>query len=181
MAKCLPGCKCGKHNGNAGRGNKPCPVDCTCQKHREYTKQDRENAASAGRLCEPGCSCGRHKDHTCPSNCTCDKHHSTACPPMCQCERHTYRERPDAGYYWHGGAEGDLYASILLPAGYQRHKYVWYGLGRYDCHELDFAHMEAKVNIELDGPYHYHTPAEDILRDSRLHALGWKIIRIKHG
>jgi hypothetical protein len=46
---------------------------------------------------------------------------------------------------------------------------------------LDFAHIEAQCNIELDGPGHKSTPAQDAVRDKILRELGWKVIRIKHG
>ena len=49
--------------------------------------------------------------------------------------------------------------------------------GRY---RFDFAHLEGKIDIELDGPCHFQSREEDAKRDAVLRALGWKIIRIKH-
>jgi very-short-patch-repair endonuclease len=45
-------------------------------------------------------------------------------------------------------------------------------------YHLDFAHVEGKVNIELDGPCHDHSKNEE--RDTFLRTLGWKVIRINH-
>ena len=53
-------------------------------------------------------------------------------------------------------------------------------LGGNRHYNLDFAHLGAKVNIELDGPYHYNLPHEDAQRDAKLKELGWKVIRINH-
>ena len=65
----------------------------------------------------------------------------------------------------------EAYASILVPCGYKREFWV-------EKYRLDFAHPYAKVNIELDGPWHY--PNLDAERDAFLRALGWRIIRIRH-
>jgi Protein of unknown function (DUF559)/NUMOD3 motif len=77
-----------------------------------------------------------------------------------------------------GGAVGAAYAATLLPAGYVRERWVQWGETRYDRYRLDFAHMAAKVNIELDGPG--HDASGDLVRDLRLRALGWRVIRIAH-
>lgn len=65
----------------------------------------------------------------------------------------------------------------LEPLGWQW-RLKWYeGWG---CFEMDFCLMEAKVNIELDGPEHY-TPknrAKDAKRDAELERRGWRILRI---
>ena len=77
---------------------------------------------------------------------------------------------------WRGGEDGDVFASILCPLGYVRELQVRHAGRQYN---LDFAHPEVKVNIELDGLYHMSTPEEDTQRDATLKDLGWKIIRIK--
>lgn len=83
-----------------------------------------------------------------------------------------------------GGVVGDEFAAVLCPAGFVREHFLVYapqkgGAGRF---VLDFAHVSAKVNIELDGPYHWKsaTPEKDRHRDEILRKLGWKIIRIRH-
>lgn len=89
--------------------------------------------------------------------------------------------RPLAGNFsYSGGAVGNAFAAVLGPAGYERERYTVWGPERYDRYRGDFVHVAAKVNIELDGPFHRGDPVKDALRDSRLRTLGWKIIRIKH-
>lgn len=93
-----------------------------------------------------------------------------------------------AVYNWQGGKVGDEFAVVLCPAGFKReHRFMYgehvimtaYGLRRRSFN-LDFAHVEGKINIELDGPGHKSTPIEDEARDAILRANGWRIIRIKH-
>ena len=55
-----------------------------------------------------------------------------------------------------------------------------WGPGQNDRYHLDFAHLEAKINIELDSPYHAASVIEDIVRDRRLRSMGWNVIRIEH-
>lgn len=74
------------------------------------------------------------------------------------------------------------FAKILVPAGYVmdqvkilfRHRK---GVGHYT---LDFAHPEAKIDIEIDEPYHRKgkMPLRDKRRDEHVRAAGWKVIRI---
>jgi very-short-patch-repair endonuclease len=45
---------------------------------------------------------------------------------------------------------------------------------------MDFAHIEGKIDIELDGLGHKASSEEDAVRDKILRLYGWKIIRIKH-
>jgi hypothetical protein len=148
-------------------------------------------------LCPPGCLCGRHKRKKCPPGCPCDRHTVRTSLALSSALASAWREgkyvnrpngsalqigqrRPGQGLHWRGGATGDLFAAFLCPAGYVREYWIRWGSGRNDHYKVDFAHPEAKVNIELDGPFHHTTPADDALRDSRLRALGWKIIRIQH-
>lgn len=69
-----------------------------------------------------------------------------------------------------GGSTGDDFAAVLCPAGY-----VSYGPGSHSRFVLDFAHVEAMVCFELDGPSHRATVEEDRQRDEV------RVIRIKHG
>lgn len=55
---------------------------------------------------------------------------------------------------------------------------------QYQIHyyQLDFALVEEKIDIEIDGDQHYldeRIVKSDILRNEYLENLGWKIIRIK--
>ncbi len=75
-----------------------------------------------------------------------------------------------------------MFARILEPAGYVmdkvkipfRHRR---GIGHYT---LDFAHPEAKVDIEIDESYHRRgkIPLRDKRRDTCVREAGWKVIRI---
>jgi hypothetical protein len=79
--------------------------------------------------------------------------------------------------YWMGGADGEEYARILLPAGYVREHCVWLGHPDFRMAVMDFAHLAARVDIELDGIM--HIGLKDGLRDSLLKAEGWRVIRIR--
>jgi len=53
---------------------------------------------------------------------------------------------------------------------------------RIHLYQLDFALIEEKIDIEIDGNQHYSNEKaikRDIRRDEYLENLGWKIIRIK--
>ena len=50
--------------------------------------------------------------------------------------------------------------------------------GEYFYFVPDFACMELKLIIELDGGYHYHQQEKDEKRDQILQSLGFRIIRI---
>lgn len=88
--------------------------------------------------------------------------------------------RTSGNFGYSGGDTGDAFAAVLCPVGYVREYLIQYGPDRYDRYKVDFAHLEAKVVIELDGPYHQATKEEDLCRDERLRLLGWKVIRINH-
>jgi hypothetical protein len=96
--------------------------------------------------------------------------------------------RKIALHSWRGGKTGDAFATVLCPAGFIREHQVFYGdrvqkVGhglRRKKFQLDFAHVEGKIDIELDGPTHWATKKHDAERDTILRALGWKIIRINH-
>jgi hypothetical protein len=66
----------------------------------------------------------------------------------------------------------------LCEAGYEMNK-VTVPLPKGGRYLLDFAHREAKVNIEIDGKSHVGREKLDALRDEYLRFLGWKVIRIK--
>jgi hypothetical protein len=78
-----------------------------------------------------------------------------------------------------GGEDGEAYATVLCPAGFIREVIVILSPGRSNLAVCDFAHPDAKVDIELDGVGHYGTAESDRIRDSKLRGLGWKVIRIR--
>lgn len=104
-------------------------------------------------------------------------------------EAYTQEERQlKAKNTFDGGQIAADFAAVLCPVGFIFDKHhVWFGhkissIGRRSGHcRMDFAHVEAKVNIELDGPSHYKNTQnrKDFERDAILRSLGWKIIRIR--
>jgi hypothetical protein len=103
-------------------------------------------------------------------------------------EEHRTKLGEIAAYNWMGGSTGEDFAAVLCPAGFVREHRIHYGdyvvktgFGpRRKIFNLDFAHVEGKINIELDGSRHKTTAEEDAVRDIILRGLGWRIIRIKH-
>lgn len=90
------------------------------------------------------------------------------------------RRSTSGNFGFTGGKTGEQYATVLCPAGYVREHLIQYAPGRRNCFKVDFAHLAAKVVIELDGPHHQATEEDDACRDQVLRALGWKVIRISH-
>lgn len=103
-------------------------------------------------------------------------------------EEHKDRIAKVAQRNWEGGQTGDDLNKLVAPAGFVREHRIHYGepcirtgFGlRRKSFNLDFAHVEGRVNIELDGPCHKSLPAADEERDAILRNLGWRVIRIKH-
>jgi very-short-patch-repair endonuclease len=62
---------------------------------------------------------------------------------------------------------------ILTPAGFQPE----YPIGNRIA---DFAHLEAKIIVECDGPTHKYPCAwkKDQVRDAYLNKLGWRVIHV---
>lgn len=151
-----------------------CPPDCRCAKHTRFTR----------RLCDINCTCARHT-HTNERSATVRQRWSSGefkdrpknlCSLGCKCGKHLPQP-----HRFRGGRTGDDFAAVLCPVGFVReHRifYTSYPQRRY--YQLDFAHVEAKVNIELDGPYHLSSEEDDKLRDTLLRSKGWKVIRIRH-
>lgn len=79
-------------------------------------------------------------------------------------------------YFW-GGTVAEAFAKVLCPVGFERERHIF-----LDGHRIsmDFVHMTGKVDIELDGPYHYGHALGDVERDRLMKADGWMIIRIEH-
>lgn len=73
------------------------------------------------------------------------------------------------------------FAGVLCPQGYIIDYSIGCGKGsgKGRHYVLDFAHPEAKVDIEIDGSSHKERQAHDAKRDACLRGLGWKVIRIK--
>ena len=89
------------------------------------------------------------------------------------------------GNHWNGGQGQEpnelqqLYADLLIPLGYETEYIVQWG-GRGERYRLDFALVEEKIDIEIDGSSHAGKEDRDDLRDAILRIFGWKIIRINH-
>jgi hypothetical protein len=72
------------------------------------------------------------------------------------------------------------FASVLCPAGYLMDEVnipTCRGQGHH--YTLDFAHIEARVNIEIDGATHKRKVEADATRDAFMRSIGWRVIRIK--
>lgn len=96
----------------------------------------------------------------------------------------TLKNRAQQSKTFTGGQTGDDFAAVLCPAGFVREWIVvWGDDGGKDRFVMDFAHVDGKINIELDGPGHRRksTLELDSLRDQVLQLMGWRVIRIKHG
>ena len=72
-----------------------------------------------------------------------------------------------------------IYADIFLPLGYVEDHPVQWG-ERGERYRLDFALVEEKICIEIDGSSHKGKEEHDELKDATLKAFGWKVIRINH-
>lgn len=80
-----------------------------------------------------------------------------------------------------GGKTGLAYARFLVPVGFvQEFQIRWGPNSARDHFNLDFAHPELKINVELDGPGHIGSPRENWERDEILRHFGWIIVRVPH-
>lgn len=71
------------------------------------------------------------------------------------------------------------YADLLQPLGYSWHHIIKVdGSGLH--YTLDFAQVENRINIEIDGSSHKGRQEKDNRRDLFLRNLGWKVIRVRH-
>lgn len=70
-----------------------------------------------------------------------------------------------------------ILAPHLLPHGFGT-RLRWFEGAM--CFELDFAHIDRKLNVEIDGPEHRWPKrvAKDNARDEALAVRGWKILRV---
>lgn len=156
--------------GSGGNG-KPCKVGCKCHKHSH----------PGGDPCPPGCMCKKHDGIRLSRQAT---EYWSRLSPLESLRRRLAVSRGDprsstSGRLGRtGGQTGIEFARVLCPVGYIQEFQVNYGPGQAAHYKLDFAHPGAKVNIELDGPYHHS--GNDHARDTRLRALGWRVIRISH-
>jgi len=80
------------------------------------------------------------------------------------------------------------FQSILEPLGFVRECAVKTkghstGLSAPDCYKLDFGDPKTKVAMELDGSCHHTLTSKmkDEKKELVLEALGWKIVRVRHG
>jgi hypothetical protein len=93
-----------------------------------------------------------------------------------------------APHNFRGGSTADAYALILCPVGFIREYHFTYGVPsvatngvglRRPRYQMDFVHLEGKINIELDGLRHKASAEHDNRRDAILREHGWKVIRIR--
>lgn len=91
--------------------------------------------------------------------------------------------KKDGRQHFTGGKVADAFAEVLCPAGFIREYRFYYARGIHSYFQLDFAHLEGKICIELDGPSHFNgrTPLDDKQRDEVIRHFSWRVIRIKHG
>lgn len=70
----------------------------------------------------------------------------------------------------------DVFIDAWLPLPVCQHVVPLPGGGHF---RLDFAYVETKLAIEVDGPHHQlpEVQAADARRDARLERLGWKVLR----
>lgn len=78
-----------------------------------------------------------------------------------------------------GGKTGEDFSKLLEPIGFVREYVLFYDNDRGHA-VMDFAHLQLKINVELDGPYHQASKEHDEKRDEALSAKGWIVLRIKH-
>lgn len=71
------------------------------------------------------------------------------------------------------------YAALLCPLGYIMDFPVSTGRGRGHHYVLDFALLESKTDVEIDGSSHRGRSNHDRERDVSLRALGWRVIRVR--
>jgi hypothetical protein len=100
------------------------------------------------------------------------------------------KDRQENGIRFRGGLSQEPtafvkeMAKILLPAGFVQEYPVSRGIGsgKGGSYRLDFAHIEGKINIECDGPYHRSLKRKfrDEKKDLFLKSQGWKVIRVQH-
>lgn len=79
-----------------------------------------------------------------------------------------------------GGKIADMFAEVLCPIGFIREYKFYYARGIHSYFQFDFAHLEGKICIELDGQTHRHTQMYDNQRDEIVKHFGWRVIRIRN-
>jgi hypothetical protein len=167
---CLPGCCCGRHSREprSAETKERIARTLTGHRHNEQTRQKMSDSHKGVPLSEVH----RLAIETANPTRFAGKTHSSE----------TRRRIAEAFYgnnFFRGGLEGDAYAAILCPVGFVR-EFCWiWGPDRIrDKYYLDFAQLDSKTNIELDGPY--HDSSNDVIRDARLRLHGWRVVRIQH-
>lgn len=165
-----------------------CASNCICGRHKHM-----------GNPCLPGCTCKRHQNGSKPLP-PGEKRLWTPWPkgkkrgPQSPEHRarngdvrrgkpiHSPEQRKKRSELcWHSFTGGDIaadFARVLCPVGFVREHSVLWGKGN-ERFRLDFAHIDGKVCIELDGSSHRSTKEYDDMRDALLRTMGWRVIRIK--
>jgi len=93
------------------------------------------------------------------------------------------RENPDkVPYKLNHYSKGRSYAEEYWKTVLDSNDMIYveqYQIGPY---QLDFAFLDKKIDLEIDGDQHYldeRIVKSDLRRNEYLHNLGWKIIRVK--
>jgi hypothetical protein len=127
-----------------------------------------------GQPCKIGCTCFKHAPRT-KANLL--KRSQLTAEAW---KRGVYANRPlpkgRGKYNFSGGKQGRKYWTLLYPANYVRELLIHLGKERF---RLDFALVDRKVDIEIDGRWHVEYSEGDAERDRKLKAAGWKVIRVK--
>lgn len=71
-----------------------------------------------------------------------------------------------------GGKLADDFAAILCPVGFVREYKFYYARGIHSYFQFDFAHVDGRVCIELDGLTHRETQLYDAQRDEIVRHFG---------
>jgi len=172
-----------------GTTGRPCSTGCTCRRHNlpppSAESVQRRAAALKGHIVSEetrrkisAALAGRRFTYEQRRACT-----QRVYSPRTEEQRQKMSKLATAlsfGHNFRGGAVGDEFWHLLRPAGFVREYVIQHGSSRGQGYHLDFAHVEGRINIELDGPAHLSTLEEDAIRDSWLKALGWRVIRIRH-
>lgn len=93
------------------------------------------------------------------------------------------RQESPTGSSWRGGQgcepnELEKSYAWLLAIGYTSnapvrvYRNLWY--------RLDYALIQNKICIEIDGPSHKKKSVQDATKTAVLETLGWKVIRVRH-
>lgn len=111
-----------------------------------------------------------------------NKHTSKAKQKISLARRAYLKSHPDQVPYLLNHSSRESYPEIYFASVFQNEKIFLAKEFQVGIYRLDFADIENKIDIEIDGDQHYldkKIVASDARRNKYLEELGWKIIRIK--